>query len=812
MIRTFLKTIWNHLSQNKAYAVINIGGLAIGIGCSLVIYKIIAFESGFDSYHKNYENVYRVINEFKDPKKGITYQEGQVHPLGEALRNDFPGIDAVMTYYAAKGQISVENNNGDIERYQENTGLVYAEPNIFKIFDFNFLAGDPSTALLNKGSVVITSSLAQKYFNLSAKEVSEALNRFLIINNKGTLQISGIISDPPMNTDLPFKIIANYKDQVASNDYYGRGTDWKQYNSYYNCYVLLPEQISLAGFENQVVGFFHKYNKQDSYRNQKYVLQPLSELHSGLCSNYNKRQVPEKNLFILGIIGLFLIIIASINFINLSTVQATKQFKEVGIRKIFGESKKQSIFQFLIESVFISFIAAFIGLFIAYFLFIYLEGVIGYRLDSELLINPDTFVYLILLAVTIGLLSGLYPSMIIAGMNANVALKNSYSQKNSSVSLSLRRTLVIIQFTISLVLIIGTLVMNRQLNYLLNKDLGFNKEAILLAPLPDANDDKLELLKANLLEYPEIELVSFGTRSPLADWKVNNFINHPSIEKDKYFANLKAADVDYLNLYKLKIIAGQNYSQVKNNGDAVVNRKFTKLLGFNDPRDAIGERFKYGGNGTELIIVGVVDDFHAESLQKSMENVIFSNLSFNINEMAVKINPSALNFNAYQEIVKKVLSKWNSVFPNDIMNFIFFDNKIASLYKEEKNTSMLIQLFAIIAIFIGSLGLYGLISYIISQKTKEISIRKVNGSTVSQILILLNKDFMIYFAIAFIIACPIAWYIMDKWLHNFAYKTELSWWLFGVAGIIAMVIALITVSGQTFAAARRNPVDAFRYE
>jgi len=352
--------------------------------------------------------------------------------------------------------------------------------------------------------------------------------------------------------------------------------------------------------------------------------------------------------------------------------------------------------------------------------------------------------------------------------------------------------------------------MNRQLNYFLSKDLGFNKEAILLVTLPEANKDKLPLLKEKLLAYPEIEMVSLGTRSPLADWRVSNLINHHSIEKDTYAANLKSVDEDYLDLYKLKIIAGQNFSKVKNTGDIVVNRKLTKLLGFNNPEEALGERIKYMAN--EFKIVGVVEDFHARSLQRSMENVIFGNFNGLINEMAIKINPTVLSLNSYQQILKKVQTEWDEVYPKYIMNFQFFDEKIASLYDEEQNTTRLIQLFALIAILIGSLGLYGLISYIISQKTKEISIRKVNGAKVSEILVLLNIDFMIYFAIAYIIACPIAYITMDKWLQKFAFRTDLSWWLFALAGGVAVVISLITVSGQTFTAARRNPIEAFRYE
>ncbi|PLX24492.1 MAG: hypothetical protein C0599_02080 [Salinivirgaceae bacterium] len=816
MFKTIFKTIKNHLTSSMTYTALNIGGLAIGIGCSLVIYKIIAHETSFDSYHKNYENVYRLITEYQDPIEGTRYEEGQVPPVGEAIRNEFPGIDAVMTFYAAKGQIDqirIENEKGEIQRFQEDKGIVCADPNIFKVLDFNFLAGNPSKAIIDKGNVVISSSLAQKYFGLSESEVGGAMNRLITINNRVTLQVSGVISDPPKNTDLPFTIIANYYDQIMINPYFGDGTNWQAGHSYTNCYLLLRDDISVAAFENQLLAFYDKYHEKENSQDRRYVLQPLSELHSGLCNNYSDRLVPKKNLLILGFIGLFLILIASFNFINLSVVQATKRFKEIGIKKIFGENKAQSIIQFLLESVFITFIAAFIGIFIAHFLLIYLEGIIGYRLDLDLLTKPVILVYLALLATIIGLLSGLYPSFIIAGMNSNVALKNSLAGKSSSVSLNLRRILVTLQFVISLVLIIGTVVMNRQLNYFMTKDLGFDKEAILLVALPEGNRDKLPLLKEKLLKYPGIEMVTLGTRSPLADWRVSNLINHPSIEKDTYVANLKVADEDYLDLYKLRIIAGTNFSLEKNTGDVVVNRKMTKLFGFNNPQDAIGEYFQYGGgSGTKLKIVGVVEDFHAQSLQKKIENVVFGNFSGLINEMAVKINPTIINSDGYQELVKKLQTEWDGVFPNDIMNFRFFDEKIASLYKDEKNTSNLIQLFAIIAILIGCLGLYGLISYIISQKNKEIGIRKVNGATVSEMLMLVNKDFAIYFATAFVISCPIAYYFMDKWLQNFAYKTQLSWWIFVLAGSIALFIAIITVSWQSFKAARRNPVEALRYE
>jgi len=812
-VKEFFKSAFRHIFHNKVYATINIAGLAIGIGCGLVIYKIISYESGFDSYHKNYLNIYRLINEYNDPVLGLNYDEAQVHPLGKALKNDFPGIDAVMCFYAAKGQITIENKDGTSDKFMENSGLAYAEPDLFNIFDFQFLAGDPSKALLNKGSMVISSSLAQKYFKLSPRDVDEALGRLIIINNKTSFQITGIISDPPDNTDLPFKIIADYSSQTASNPYFNGGTDWNEYNSATNCYLLLPDGISAKDFEKQLVTFFPKYNDKKSGLEYKYVLQPLSELHSGKIDNYNHRQTSKKKLLILGIIGLFLILIASFNFVILSTAQAADRFKEIRIRKIFGAGRFQLILQFLGESIMLSYIAtAFAGLLIAHFVFVYIKDIIGYKLSPGFVANTDSLIFLIFAGLVVGLLSGLYPSLTISGRNPSRSLKTFLPTKNKPRSQGIRNALVIIQLLISQLLIIGTIVMDLQMSYFLKTDLGFNKDAILISTLPGDNIDKLKVIKDDLLKNPGIEMVSFGTRSPLANWKVNNEINYPTLEKDIYFGNLKTADEDYFKLFRLKFIAGENYSSRKNTGDAVVNRKMTRLLGFEDPHDAIGKKFKYGRDGTEFTIVGVLEDFHSESLQNPMDNVIFSNLSFNIKEMAVKFSPARTNLNNTKETIDRIKAEWAKLFPDNIFNYSFFDEQIANMYGEEERAANLVQLFAFIAIAICCLGLFGLTSYIANQKIKEIGIRRINGAKAAEILITLNKNLLIMEVIAFVIACPIAWIIMHKWLQTFAYRTGLSWWIFVLSGIFAFGIALLTVSWQSWRAATRNPADTLRYE
>ena len=803
---------WRRIARNKVYTIINIAGLAIGIACALVIYKIISYESGFNKFNKNYSNVYRLINELEPPGEGVVLEEGQVHPLGEAIRNDFQGVTAAMTFYAENGQISVEKSDGTLDRYIENKGLTYAEPEIFEIFDFNFLAGNAQTALSNSGSVVIASSLAQKYFKLNPGNVSNALGQSISINNNKTFIVSGVIADLPENTDLPFTLIADYKSQTASNPYFNDGTDWDEYSSATNCYLLLPNNISRVDFENQLVPFANKYIGTYLPFKLKYILQPLSRLHSWKVGNYSHRQVPEKALFILGFIGLFIIILASINFINLSTAQSSKRFKEIGVRKITGVSKFQLISQFMGETVLISFIASLFGVAISYFLFIYLEKILGYQLSLELFKKPNSIIFLILSALFIGLISGLYPSIIMAKMKPVGNLKNVLPVLNSSGSLSVRRTLVIAQFVISLVLITGTLVMHKQINYFMNTDLGFNKEAVLIAPLPDATSNKLEILKSDLLKYPEVKKVTFETRSPMADWRVGNEINYPTLEKDLYNGNLKTIDQDYLDLYQLKLIAGSNISERKNSGEAIVNRSLTELLGFTNPNEAIGEVFKYGWENMEFTIVGVVEDFYAQSLQNAMDYVVLSNVSFNIKEIAVKINPAIASLSGYNNTINKVKEEWEKTFPDDIFTYQFLDRQIASFYSGETNTFSLIQLFAIIAIFIASLGLYGLISFIANQKIKEIGIRKVNGAKISEVLMMLNKDYIKWVIIAFVIATPVAYYAMHKWLENFAYKTNLSWWIFALSGLLALGIALLTVSWQSWRAATRNPVEALRYE
>lgn len=815
MLRNYLITAFRNMKREKLFAIMNIAGLAIGIGCGLVIYKIITHELSYDNYHKNYKNIYRLVMEFNHPQYGTGVMEGQVHPLGEALRNDFPGVDAVMTYYATDAQVTVIDKNGNPDRFQEYKGVGYVEANFFKIFDYDFLAGDPDKALVNKGSVVITSSLAQKYFKVAANDVASVIGKSITVNNAATLQVTGVVADLPSTTDLPFSLIGSYKDQPASNPYFHDGVDWDEYNSNTNCYLLVSGTPDAATLENKLLpGFMAKYNGEERAKSVKYSLQPLSQLHYDTrVANYNKRSVSYSMLSILGVIGLFLVISACINFINLSTAQAVKRAKEIGVRKSMGVNKIQLVRQFLGETIFISIISSIVGLVIAQLLFMSLEGILGYQLKVEVFQHTNEFLFVIAMAIFVGLISGFHPALVMAGMNPIKALKNSLNAKSASGLLSLRRSLVVVQFVISQVLIIGTIVASKQMDFFLGNEMGFEKEAIIVMKIPGSPLEKMETAKRVVQSIPGIERVSLSVASPMSRFRVNNEIEHPSLGKDSkgVSGNLKTADEDYIDLFHLQLIAGRNLGEKKNANEAVVTRKLTQSLGYKTPEEALGDKFTYSGN-IELTIIGVVEDFHSVSFHNPMENVILANLPWNIFQMSVKINTPSGNFSEVQNVITNIKAEWEKMYPDNIFDYTFLDDQIATMYQNEKKTSQLFQIFSAIAIFIGCLGLYGLVSYMANQKTKEIGIRKVMGASVASIFGIFSKEMIILIVTAFVLASPVAWYVMKKWLQGFRYQVDLSPMFFATALLLTLLIAFATIGYKAIVASSANPVNSLRSE
>ena len=812
MLKNYLVTSLRFIKREKLFSLMNILGLSLGIGCALVIYKIIEHETSFDKHHKNYNNIYRLVNEFEQTE-GNVYFAGQPHAIGEGLRQDF-GINAAMSYYEKNGLVVVEDQAGNKHRFQEKEGLAFVQPEFLELFDFDWISGNPVTALSDQGKVVLTASMATKYFGLSEEEAHLAVGRPLILENEKTLYVSAVIMDLPSTSDFPFKALFHYQDQGATNRYFYEGKSWQEYNSATNCFILLSDEMSPATLEKQLEGYLLKYQPEDMANLMKLKLQPLSEMHSSstVTRNYRGETVSDNKLIALGIVGLFMIVTACINFVNLSTAQAVKRSKEVGVRKSLGGNKFQLVTQFLSETLLITTISALVGLFVAQLLASQIENIFGYEINLNLYSGFDTLKNLTFIVVTVAFVSGLYPAFILSRMNPILAIKNSLNVKQTSGFLSLRRALVVFQFAISQILIIGILVLNMQMDYFLTKDLGFNDDSIIIVKLPDSAPEKLQVLKNNLLANSHVEKVSYNTSGPLASWKVNNPIFHPQITEENPSGNLKNIDEEYIDLYELDLVAGENFKSGDPEDQVIVNRMLTKLIGFNNPVDALGESFQYGRSGRKYVIKGVVEDFHAGSLHREMDYVVLAKQKWNIYEAGIKFNADNSSFTDLKNLLAYTEEQWSSIYPDHVFDFEFYDEKLAAMYDKEQRIAEVFKIIVAIAIIIGCLGLYGLISFMTNQKTKEIGIRKVMGASVLNIWNIFSKEMIILLLIAFTIAAPVAYYAMNSWLDNYAYSIELTPVVFIISILISVAIALATIGYRSYRASRANPVLSLRDE
>jgi putative ABC transport system permease protein len=813
MFKNYFTTSIRFILREKSFALMNIGGLALGIACALILYKIIDHQLSFDKHHEHYAHLFRVNNE-DDTSEGKRLSRSQTHPLANALRTEFPQINAAMTFYQGEGLIGIPSEDENIKRYQETRGVAFVEPQFLELFTLEFLAGDVSTALDQPGKVIISATKASKYFDLNKKELHDAIGKSIILENEKTLYVSAVYRDFPKTTDLPFDIIFHYDDQDVINPWYYKGKSWEEYNSATNCFVMLDNEISPRAFEQQLETVVSKYLPAHTAEKRTYKLQALSDLHySGqIRRTYAGITTTKNELTVLGLIGLFLIITACINFINLSTAQAVKRAKEVGVRKAIGSNKLQLMTQFMIETTVITIIAAAVGLGIALLVEGRIEAIFKGIVTIDLLSDPTILMFLGILILTVALTAGLYPAIVLSTMNPIAAVKHTLTTRQSSGFLSLRRGLVVFQFTISQVLIIGILVLNAQMNYFQNKDLGFNDESIVIVNLPENDSTKLQVLKTDLRSHSSIDQVSFSTSGPMSGWKSTNPIFHPNIEGDEPSGNLKNVDASYFDLYELELIAGSIFRDTDPGNQAIVNRKLTETIGFKDPTEALGQKVKYGRGGLEIVIVGVVEDFHANSLHAGLDNVILAHFPWNIFQVAIKTKPGVTSLQHIQSTLNHVEKVWQIQFPDQVFDFEFYDEQLGKFYQMEKSVAQIAKIFMIVAIIIGALGLYGLVAFMSNQKTKEIGIRKVMGASTWNIWNIFSKELLILLGIAFVLAAPFAYFVMNSWLNYYAYRVTIGPMVFLVSVASSIGIALLSVGYKSLKVAQANPVLSLRDE
>ncbi|HMJ47291.1 MAG TPA: FtsX-like permease family protein, partial [Ferruginibacter sp.] len=734
---------------------------------------------------------------------GDEYTSGVPYPALDALRLDFPQATFAGIFAAFGSQVTVTGNDSVIQnnnkKFIEKSGLFFLEPSYFKLFDANWLNGSPSV-LEQPDNVVLSKKIAEKYFT----KWEDAPGQFIRLDNAITLKVAGIIEDAPENTDFPIQVAVSF-ETLRNSSSYGYTRDWGNNSSNHQVYMMLPNNVSSANINAQLKIFSDRnYKNKRSARIN--ILQPLSEVHfDNRFSNFGDHITKKATLLTLSLIGLLIIIMACINFINLSTAQAVSRSKEVGVRKVLGGKRYQLFGQMMGETAVIVAFALLIAMGLAQAGLPFLKKLIN--LGDIRVFNTGSILFLLGIMLIVTFLSGIYPSMVLSGFKPALALKNKITSATVG-RISLRRGLVVLQFAISQVLIIGTVVAIGQMNFINKADLGFDKEAILVL---SGNSDSAVLarqagFKNDLLQIPGVKTVSFNSDPPSSDndWGTNFAFDHR--DDEDYTLFLKFGDAEYLKTFGLQLIAGRGIEPSDTVREMLVNETLVNKLGIKNPNEIIGKELRTG-RSTWKPIVGVVKDFKAKSLREEVKPIMLSSRKQFYSNTAIKLRSSNL-----KETQVAIQASWDRFYPEYVNTSSFMDENITKFYEQEDQLSILYKIFAALAIFISSLGLYGLVSFMAVQKTKEVGIRKVLGATVGNIVFLFSKEFTILITIAFIIAAPLAYFMMNKWLQDFAFRIKIGAGVFLLAVLISIIIAWLTVGYKAIKAAIANPVKSLRTE
>jgi len=802
MIKNYFKTAFRNLMRNKSFTIINVLGLAVGIAASLLIFLVMRYETSFDNFHAKKDHIYRVGSIF-NTQDGISYGAGVSFPVGPALRIDFPQVKEVGSIFRRGNDLITIEENGQLKKFQSD--VYYAEPEFFNMFDFGWLSGNPKISLSDPASVVLTKEIAEKYFGNWQTAIGKTIK--YKNDNAQVYKVTGILKNVPPNTDFPLGVVVSYA--TLKNTNIGRSfEDWVSTFGRAYTFVVLPADYSPEQFNKDLISFAKKHRPAE-YAKDAFLAQPLATMHSDdRFGNYNDHFFSDSLKTILRLIGLFLILIACVNFVNLATAQAVNRSKEVGVRKVLGSNRSHLALQFLSETCLIVIFALIAAVLISYLVLPLLNDLLRTKMRFDFT-DPTIIIFFISILIGVSFLSGIYPAFVISGFNPINALKNRITARMAG-GFSLRRVLVVFQFAIAHVMIIGTLIAMSQMSYFRNATLGFDKAAIINVPIPgdSITKTKMTYLQNELSKNPDIKNVSFSYSSPSADGNWNSdFRFDNATQKTNFSANLKWADANYFETYKIQFVAGGPYQQSDTVREFVVNETLLRKLGITDPKLALGKEIDFWDGRKVGLIVGVIRDFNVYSLREPMAPVVLSTWKEVYQTINIKVKPGR-----EKAILPFVEKLWNESFPEFVYEYSFLDETIENFYRQETQLSTLYKIFAAIAIFISCLGLYGLVSFMASQRTKEVGIRKVLGASAGNIVFLLSKEFSLLIIIAFAIAVPAAYYIMNKWLQNYTYRVEIGVALFMIAIIGSMIIAWITVGHRAVQAALANPVKSLRTE
>ena len=816
MFRNYLKIAFRSILKHKVFSLINIIGLSIGLSSAFVIGAIIYYDMTFDKFHEDGERIYRVTTEFTSPE-GNYFNHGASIPLGDALQEKVTGIESIGTFFMAYMD-KIENRNTSKTFKNSEVDIVFADASYFELFTYEWLAGTKRELLFNPNEVVLTRNRAAKYF--PDIDPGQVIGKTLIYNDSITVKVTGVVADIKQRSDFYFKEFLSVKtakntdqeNQVFSDE-------WNNTSSFSQLFLKVAKNSDVAGIQKQLDVLAKEHadeNLAEMGQRRNFHLQPLADIHFNQSYGVfdgTDYQASKTLLIGLALIALFLLVLGCINFINLNTAQASQRAKEIGIRKTLGSSRKQLVFQFLGETFLLTIAAAVLSLFFSYWMLGVFADFMPQGINFDLFGSPILLLSILLLLFLVTFLSGFYPALFLSHFKPISVLKNQVLPGNNKAGL--RRYLTVFQFTVAQIFIIATLVVGKQLYYVMNKDMGFKTEAITNIRLPyqDKSVSKRIAFTETIKALPQVNQVSLGWITPASNSDRSAKVTYIEGEKESHTSlQLLTADLNYLELYDIDLLAGRDRLN-DTISEFVINETYSKILGFVNPADAIGKTLDI--NDEQIPIVGVMKDFNQRSLRNSIKPMALEGdryrskrSLFNMAHIALQSETSA----DWPETIEKIEQVFNSFYPDANFELNFFDEDIKRFYEQERRTSVLLQWAMGLAIAISCLGLLGLVIHTTERRTKEIGIRKILGASLAQLNLLLCKEFLILVGIAFAIAAPIAWYGMDSWLQDFAYKTDISWWIFLLSGAVMLLIALIIVSIRTIIAANRDPVKSLRTE
>ena len=797
MLKNYFKIAWRNLKSNKAYATINIIGLSLGIACSILIFTFISHQLSYDNFHNNKERIYRLVTEWHNEE--VNYSQAVPQPLGKAFRTDFSFDENTARIIDYRNTLITLVGDKQNRKFNEENGVAFVEPDFFKIFNFPLLAGNAKAILQNPNEALVTETIAKKYYS----SAGAAIGKTIRLNNNTDFVIKGILKDLPGNTDLRQHIFLSYQNLKDRNAWLASDSSWGGVYSGSQCYTLLKPNVTTAQVNKAFSLIVNKNYEGRDAKTWTFRLQPLNDIHFNPDFNGPAR---IGYLWALGFIGLFLLITACVNFVNLATAQALNRSKEIGIRKVLGSLKKQVFWQFIVETALITIASAVIACIMAWLTLPFINQLFRSQMQLQILgWQMISFILVTLLLVVF--FSGSYPGLVLARFQPAIALKSKLSQKHIG-GFSLRRILVITQFAISQMLIIGTIVIASQVNFSKNADLGFNKESIVMLPLPQNDNVKANTLKTRISTLPGVEKITFCYQPPASQSNNSTSVRYDNRAEDEHWSiNVKSADDQYLNTFGLKLAAGRNFFPSDTTRELLVNETFVKKMNISSAEEVIGKRLSVNGGTITAPIVGVVKDFNNYSLHSQIDAICIMPNTANYSNCAVKINGA--NIKSTLASFDKI---WNETYPDYLYNYQFLDERIEEFYRRDAIMLTMIEVFAFIAIIIGCLGLYGLVSFMALRKTKEIGVRKVLGASMQSILWLFGKEFSKLLIIAFIIAGPLAWWAMNKYLQDFEYRIPLGVEVFALAISATFLIAFVTVGYRSLRAAITNPVKSLRTE